>query len=295
VTDKQPIYPRLLGLKNISPNAWQRAVLGEGMVVVGLLALAADLTTAWTPLILPVAVGAVVKMHDVVAGWLPARAEVPVQRPGSDELWTLVQDAQRRAVGGAVTPFALVETEHGPLEVGAPATAVELLTPEEQAGALRAGLTAAAPRRAVLVDKEGAQLVAYERGLPGAVVVEAEGLTVVESELGNVLVNPGSSQLWALLEQARGAEGPLPFVLVETGDGVQHVLPPSAAVDVLTPEELIGAMRAGLLAAPPARAVVAFDDGYVGYEAGLGLLLDRELVLTRSDLPPLDSEKAPAP
>lgn len=69
----QPLYPRLLGLKHIRPNAWQRALLGEGMIALGLLLLAADLASAWTPVVLPVAVGAVVKLHDIVAGLLGKR------------------------------------------------------------------------------------------------------------------------------------------------------------------------------------------------------------------------------
>ena len=69
----EPLYPRLLRLKNVHPNAWQRAVLGEGMIGLGLLLLAADLASAWAPVVLPVAVGAVVKAHDVVAGLLPPR------------------------------------------------------------------------------------------------------------------------------------------------------------------------------------------------------------------------------
>ena len=33
----EPPYPRLLQLKHVHPNAWQRAVLGEGMAGVGVL------------------------------------------------------------------------------------------------------------------------------------------------------------------------------------------------------------------------------------------------------------------
>jgi hypothetical protein len=281
----------------VHPNAWQRAVLGEGMIVLGGLLALADVASAWSMLVLPVAVGAVVKAHDVIAGWLP-RTVPAAPWPASDELRTLVQDAHGRAAAGSVTPFAVVETDDGPLEVGAPAQAADLLTADEQAAALRAGIAAAAPRRAVLVDKDGAQLVAYERGLPDAVVVEAEGLTVVPAEQANVLLEhtpPGSSVLWGLLSQARDDESALPFVLVATSEGVEHVRPPAVAVDVLTHEELIGALRAGLLVTPPERAVVAFDEGFVGYEPGLGVLVDRDLTVLRSDLPPLTSEKAPTP
>lgn len=71
---KEPLYPRVLGLKNVHPNGWQRAVLVEGVALAGGLAALADLATAWAPLILPIAAAAVVKFHDVLAGVLPPRA-----------------------------------------------------------------------------------------------------------------------------------------------------------------------------------------------------------------------------
>ena len=67
---KEPLYPRLLGLKNVHPNGWQRATLVEGMALLGGLAALADLATAWAPVILPVAAAGVVKFHDVLAGVL---------------------------------------------------------------------------------------------------------------------------------------------------------------------------------------------------------------------------------
>jgi hypothetical protein len=67
---KQPLYPRLLQLRHVHPRAWQRAVLGEGMAVLGALLALADLASAWAVLVLPVAVAVVVKAHDVLAGVL---------------------------------------------------------------------------------------------------------------------------------------------------------------------------------------------------------------------------------
>lgn len=67
---RSPIYPRLLHLQHLRPNAWQRAVLGEGMAVVGALLAMADLASAWSIVVLPLAVAAVVKGHDVLAGVL---------------------------------------------------------------------------------------------------------------------------------------------------------------------------------------------------------------------------------
>jgi hypothetical protein len=67
---KRPLYPRLLHLQHIHPNAWQRAVLGEGAVGLAGLLVLADLATAWTLIVLPLAVAAVVKGHDLLAGLL---------------------------------------------------------------------------------------------------------------------------------------------------------------------------------------------------------------------------------
>ena len=69
-TRRVPLYPRLLRLRHVAPNAWQRAVLGEGALVVAVLLVLADLATAWTLVALPLAVAAVVKAHDALAGFL---------------------------------------------------------------------------------------------------------------------------------------------------------------------------------------------------------------------------------
>lgn len=68
--EKRPLYPRLLRLRHVHPNAWQRAALGEGAIGVGVLLSMADLATAWTIVALPVAVAAIVKAHDVLQGLL---------------------------------------------------------------------------------------------------------------------------------------------------------------------------------------------------------------------------------
>ena len=67
---KRPLYPRLLRLQHIKPNAWQRAALGEGALGVGVLLAMADLASAWTIIALPVAVAGVVKAHDGLQGLL---------------------------------------------------------------------------------------------------------------------------------------------------------------------------------------------------------------------------------
>lgn len=67
---KRPLYPRLLRLRHVQPNGWQRAVLGEGALVVAIILVLADLASAWTLIVLPIAVAVVVKGHDALAGLL---------------------------------------------------------------------------------------------------------------------------------------------------------------------------------------------------------------------------------
>jgi hypothetical protein len=74
---RRPLYPRLLRLRHIHPNGWQRALLGEGALGVAVLLVLADLATAWTLLVLPVAVAVIVKAHDLLAGRLNETAPDP--------------------------------------------------------------------------------------------------------------------------------------------------------------------------------------------------------------------------
>ena len=71
--ESEPLYPRVLRLRHVHPNGWQRAVLVEGVAILGALAALADKATSWAPVILPVAAAAVVKFHDVLVGLLPRR------------------------------------------------------------------------------------------------------------------------------------------------------------------------------------------------------------------------------
>ena len=80
-TRRAPLYPRLLRLRHVAPNAWQRAVLGEGALAVAVLLVLADLATAWALLALPLAVAAVVKAHDVLAGQLSQPPAQPATSP----------------------------------------------------------------------------------------------------------------------------------------------------------------------------------------------------------------------
>lgn len=64
---RQPLYWRVLGLRRLRPNGWQRALLGEGVAAVAALLVLADVASAWTLIVLPLAVAAVVKGHDLLA------------------------------------------------------------------------------------------------------------------------------------------------------------------------------------------------------------------------------------
>ena len=103
---KTPLYPRLLRLRHVSPNAWQRAVLGEGALGVAGLLVLADLATAWTLVALPVAVAVVVKAHDGLAGLLarPPR-ECPPREPASEmERPSEMEPGSEVGAGSAVEP-----------------------------------------------------------------------------------------------------------------------------------------------------------------------------------------------
>jgi hypothetical protein len=76
---KPPLYWRLLRLRHVHPNGWQRAILVEGVIAVAVVLVLADVATAWTLLALPLASALVVKGHDVLAGLLR-----PASRPGEE-------------------------------------------------------------------------------------------------------------------------------------------------------------------------------------------------------------------
>lgn len=64
----RPLYPRLLRLHHLELASWQRAVYVEGVLLLSLVLVLADLATAWTLLVLPLVTAAVVKFLDALAG-----------------------------------------------------------------------------------------------------------------------------------------------------------------------------------------------------------------------------------
>lgn len=73
---KPPLYWRMLRLQTLRPNGWQRAVLVEGVLTVAVILTLADVASAWTLLVLPVASMVFVKGHDLLA--------TALHRPGQD-------------------------------------------------------------------------------------------------------------------------------------------------------------------------------------------------------------------
>lgn len=71
---RAPLYWRLLGLRRLRPNAWQRALLAEGVFAAAAVLVLADFASAWALLVLPLAVAFVVKGNDLLA--------VALARPG---------------------------------------------------------------------------------------------------------------------------------------------------------------------------------------------------------------------
>jgi hypothetical protein len=71
---KSPLYWRVLRLHHVFPNGWQRALLLEGVIGVALVLVLAGAATIWTLLVLPIVVGVLVKVHDVLMGSVRAGA-----------------------------------------------------------------------------------------------------------------------------------------------------------------------------------------------------------------------------
>jgi hypothetical protein len=78
-----PLYWRVLRLTWVRPNGWQRALLVEGLLTVGVVLTLADVATAWTVLVLPGAGMVGVKAHDLLLGSLAGarRASPPLPPP----------------------------------------------------------------------------------------------------------------------------------------------------------------------------------------------------------------------
>jgi hypothetical protein len=86
---KPPLYWRLLRLRTLRPNGWQRAMLVEGVLTVAVILVLADVASAWTLLVLPLASVVLVKGHDLLATALRSsgpgsRGSAPPAGPTTD-------------------------------------------------------------------------------------------------------------------------------------------------------------------------------------------------------------------
>jgi hypothetical protein len=77
---QDPLYWRVLRLKHIRPNGWQRALLVEGVLTLAAVLTLADVATAWTLVVLPLVAAGIAKTHDVLAGYL-GRSARPAASP----------------------------------------------------------------------------------------------------------------------------------------------------------------------------------------------------------------------
>jgi hypothetical protein len=70
----RPLYARLLRLKHITPGGLLCFVFLEGAVALGVLLALAELVSWWGVIVLPLTVAVMVKLNDVIAGFLPEPA-----------------------------------------------------------------------------------------------------------------------------------------------------------------------------------------------------------------------------
>jgi hypothetical protein len=88
-----PLYARALRLRHVYPNGLACLAFFEGSLVVGAILALAELIPWWGILVLPVAVAAMVKLNDFVAGAVERSAELVPERE---------QELFRREVAPAV-------------------------------------------------------------------------------------------------------------------------------------------------------------------------------------------------
>ncbi|GLW35443.1 hypothetical protein Areg01_83790 [Actinoplanes regularis] len=146
----QPLYARMLRLRHLSPGGLLCFVFLEGAVALGALLALAELVSWWGVLVLPMAVAAMVKFNDLVAGWLtppavePVAARAAVHRPELVERHT-----HRPRIGGHAEdwpPPRVASPVPPPVETGARSTGVVWFPQENGYG--RSGRAVEAPPEA---------------------------------------------------------------------------------------------------------------------------------------------------
>jgi hypothetical protein len=144
----RPLYWRILRLRHVHPNSWQRALFFEGSLAIAAVLVLADLASAWLLVVLPAVVAIVVKAHDVLVGWLRAGRPADPVFAATDALADPVDSADAvepvDAVAGPAPEPAAAQDEPEPnvrVLPGAPKTRAARARPG--AAAARAQVSAA--------------------------------------------------------------------------------------------------------------------------------------------------------
>lgn len=66
--ENRPLYARMLRLRHLRPSGVLCFLFGEGTVAAAVLLALAELVSWWAVVVLPLAVAAMVKLNDAVAG-----------------------------------------------------------------------------------------------------------------------------------------------------------------------------------------------------------------------------------
>lgn len=83
-----PLYWRVLRLRTLRPNGWQRALLVEGVLTLSVVLTLSGAASAWAVVVVPLSVAALVKAHDVLGEQLAVRAAEPLPAPSAlDYAW----------------------------------------------------------------------------------------------------------------------------------------------------------------------------------------------------------------
>ena len=131
-----PLYWRVLRLRHVRPNSWQRAVFFEGSLGVAAVLVLADLASAWLLLVLPAVVAVVVKGNDVLVGWL--HTDRPASSPEA-----AVEDAAPAPPADVVEAAVPTVPELTPDEEPEPNVRVLPGAPKPRAARARPGAAAA--------------------------------------------------------------------------------------------------------------------------------------------------------
>ena len=182
MSHRLPLYARVLRLRHLRPGGLLCFLFFEGSVALGILLALAEVTPWWSTLVLPVAVAAMVKVNDVVAGWSARARPVPAHaRPG----------ITRRTAGSSGSPPV-------PRARRAPRSAAPGTTTDEGrangrangAGETPANGRASAPH-ADQVDASGGARVSGRATAPGALPPSA--LPGFGSGAGSLGIGPSSA------------------------------------------------------------------------------------------------------